>query len=149
MLHLQQPHLPSPLLLHAHLPFHQRCTHMQRRKEAYRRYCKLRDCGKLAGGANPPLSAANSGFLPGGFSNGNSDPHPMDSASGKSRDAVGEASPTEAAAAAEAGATAALDPAAPRSSRHRGGLRQMFGGLCGRGRADDAARAREQVRQRT
>lgn len=31
----------------------------QRRREAYRRYCKLRDQGKLAGGANPPLSAAD------------------------------------------------------------------------------------------
>lgn len=32
---------------------------LQRRREAYRRYCKLRDQGKLAGGANPPLSAAD------------------------------------------------------------------------------------------
>ena len=35
------------------------CCPAQRRREAYRRYCKLRDQGKLAGGANPPLSAAD------------------------------------------------------------------------------------------
>lgn len=32
---------------------------LQRRREAYRRYCQLRDRGKLEGGNNPPLSAAD------------------------------------------------------------------------------------------
>ncbi len=32
---------------------------LQRRREAYRRYCKLRDRGKLKNGSNPPLSAAD------------------------------------------------------------------------------------------
>ncbi|KAL4440540.1 hypothetical protein ABPG75_003541 [Micractinium tetrahymenae] len=32
----------------------------QRRKDAYLRYCKLRDAGRLKGGHNPPLSAADS-----------------------------------------------------------------------------------------
>lgn len=32
---------------------------LQRRREAYRRYCKLRDRGKLKDGSNPPLSAAD------------------------------------------------------------------------------------------
>lgn len=32
---------------------------LQRRREAYRRYCQLRDRGKLKDGNNPPLSAAD------------------------------------------------------------------------------------------
>ncbi|KAI7836836.1 hypothetical protein COHA_009337 [Chlorella ohadii] len=38
---------------------HAKRQQAERRREAYRRYCKLRDQGKLAGGANPPLSAAD------------------------------------------------------------------------------------------
>lgn len=37
----------------------QRSLPVQRRREAYRRYCKLRDRGKLKNGSNPPLSAAD------------------------------------------------------------------------------------------
>ncbi|KAL4422476.1 hypothetical protein ABPG75_008673 [Micractinium tetrahymenae] len=38
---------------------HQKRQRALRRREAYRRYCKLRDRGKLKGGNNPPLSAAD------------------------------------------------------------------------------------------
>ncbi|KAL4436069.1 hypothetical protein ABPG77_005517 [Micractinium sp. CCAP 211/92] len=38
---------------------HQKREEAERRREAYRRYCKLRDRGKLQGGSNPPLSAAD------------------------------------------------------------------------------------------
>lgn len=51
-----QPHRPRRLYArHRPLP---PCP--QRRKDAYRRYCKLRDAGRLKGGQNPPLSAADS-----------------------------------------------------------------------------------------
>lgn len=39
---------------------HRKKQEAQRRKDAYRRYCKLRDAGRLKGGQNPPLSAADS-----------------------------------------------------------------------------------------
>ncbi|PRW60468.1 ligand-gated ion channel [Chlorella sorokiniana] len=46
---------------------HAKKQQAERRREAYRRYCKLRDQGKLAGGANPPLSAADTVAFSGFF----------------------------------------------------------------------------------
>lgn len=54
----QAPSLPT-LPWHPPSPSHPAPAPPQRRREAYRRYCKLRDQGKLEGGANPPLSAAD------------------------------------------------------------------------------------------
>ncbi|KAL4419295.1 hypothetical protein ABPG77_001627 [Micractinium sp. CCAP 211/92] len=39
---------------------HRKKQEAKRRKDAYKRYCKLRDAGRLKGGQNPPLSAADS-----------------------------------------------------------------------------------------
>lgn len=71
-----QPHACGPIMAarcsaagpkHASAPPAQRlCMRstlaacLQRHKDAYKRYCKLRDAGRLKGGQNPPLSAADS-----------------------------------------------------------------------------------------